>query len=68
MEIRVKLSQANEIKRIRLEAGSTVESLLNKFKLKPDTLIVMSKNKPIPVDSELNDGQELAIISVASGG
>jgi sulfur carrier protein ThiS len=36
--------------------------------IKPDTLIVMSDNKPIPVDDVLNEGQELTIIQVASGG
>ena len=68
MEIKAKLLRTKETKKINLETGSTVEYLLKKIKLKPDTLIVMSNNKPIPLDDVLNDGQELTIIQVASGG
>ena len=68
MEIKAKLLRTKETKKINLETGSTVEYLLKKIKLKPDTLIVMSNNKPIPIDDALNDGQELTIIQVASGG
>ena len=53
---------------INLEKGSTVEHLLKKIKIKPDTIIVMSNNKPIPIDDILKNNQELTIIQVASGG
>ena len=36
--------------------------------MKPDTLIVMNNKSPIPIDTELNGGEELTIIQVASGG
>ena len=36
--------------------------------MKPDTLIVMQNNKPIPIDQELQDGENLTIIQVSSGG
>ena len=68
MEIKVKLLRTKETKKIYLETGSSVDHLLKKIKLKPDTLIVISNNKPIPVDDILNGGQELTIIQVASGG
>ena len=68
MEIKAKISRTKETRKIKIEPGSTVEYLLKKIKLKPDTLIVMSDNKPIPVDDVLNEGQELTIIQVASGG
>ena len=68
MEIKAKISKTKETRKINIEAGSTVEYLLKKIKLKPDTLIVMSDNKPIPIDDVLNDDQELTIIQVASGG
>ena len=68
MEIKVKLLRTKETKKINLETGSSVEHLLKKIKLKPDTLIVMSNNKPIPVDDILNGSQELTIIQIASGG
>ena len=68
MEIKAKISKTKETRKINIEKGSTVEHLLKKIKLKPDTLIVMSDNKPIPIDDVLNDYQELTIIQVASGG
>ena len=68
MKIKVKLSRINKIKEVNLETGSTIEDLLKKINLKPDTLIVMNKDKPIPIDDTLNDCQELTIIQVSSGG
>ena len=68
MEIKARISRTKETRKINVEPGSTVEYLLKKIKLKPDTLIVMSKNKPIPIDDVLNNNQELIIIQVASGG
>ena len=68
VEIKAKISRTKETRKINVETGSTVEYLLKKIKLKPDTLIVMSNNEPIPVDDVLNEGQELTIIQVASGG
>jgi len=68
VEIKAKISRTKETRKINVEPGSTVEYLLKKIKLKPDTLIVMSKNKPIPIDDVLNNNQELIIIQVASGG
>ena len=68
MKITVKLSRAKETKEIHLVTDSTVNDLLRKMNLKPDTLIVMSDNVPIPIDNALKDGQEVAIIQVSSGG
>ena len=68
MKIKVKLSRISEKKELKLEAESTVEDLLKKIDLKPDTLIVMNKGTPIPIDNILKDGQELTIIQVSSGG
>ena len=68
LKIRVKLSRTKEIKKIDLKTGSTVGELLQKIRIKPDTIIVMSGDTLIPVDDVLNDGQELTIIQVSSGG
>ena len=68
MKIKVKLSRINKTIEVNLETGSTIEDLLKKINLKPDTLIVMNKDKPIPIDDTLNDCQELTIIQVSSGG
>lgn len=68
MKINVKMTKTGETKKIVLEKGSTVGDLLKKIKVKPDTIIVISKDKPIPVDDVLNEDQEILIIKVASGG
>ena len=68
MLIRVKIVRSNEIKKANLEKGSTIEDLLKKFNLKPDTIIVMNKNHPIPIDDILNEDQDLTILQVSSGG
>jgi len=68
MKINVKMVRTGETKKIILEKGSTVGDLLKKIKVRPDAIIVMSNDKPIPVDDALNEDQELVIIKVASGG
>ena len=68
MNITVKLSRNNETKKIQLETGSKVEDVLKKINLKPDTVVTIYKNQPIPIDEELKDGQELTILQVSSGG
>ena len=66
--ISVKLSRSDKIKKINIDNNSTVLNLLNKLDLKPDTVIVMRNNTPIPIDEILDDDQFLSIIQVASGG
>ena len=68
MEITVKLSRTKEIKKINLQKEPIVLDILKKINLKPDTVIVLSENKPISVDEELKDGQKLTILQVSSGG
>jgi len=68
VKITVKISRANKTKTIDLEKGSTIQDVLTKVDMKPDTLIVMNGNKPIPIDEEIQGGEELTIIQVSSGG
>jgi sulfur carrier protein ThiS len=68
VKISVKLSREKEVKEVNLEEGSLVLDLLKKLKLKPDTIIVLKNNLPIPVDDQLKDKQILSIIMVSSGG
>jgi sulfur carrier protein ThiS len=68
VKIKVKVSRTNDEKEILLEKGSTVIDLLNKLKIKPDTVVVMSNKIPVPIDDNLDDKQELTIIQVFSGG
>lgn len=68
MNITVKLSRNNETKKIQIKNGSKAEDVLKKINLKPDTVIIMRNNQPIPIDEELTDDQELTILQVSSGG
>jgi sulfur carrier protein ThiS len=68
VKITIKISRNNEIKTIDLEKGSKIQDVLTKINMKPDTLIVMNKNKPIPIDDEVKEGDELTILQVSSGG
>jgi sulfur carrier protein ThiS len=68
MKITVKILPENSLKQVDIISGSKVIDLLKKIKLKPDTIIVIKDNKPIPVDEILDEGQELSILQVASGG
>jgi len=68
VEIKVKLSRSNEKMEIQLEKKSIIDDLLKKLNLRPDTVVVMNKDKPIPIDDVLTDGQELTILQVSSGG
>ncbi len=68
MKIKVKISRTNKEKEIQLEKGSTILDLLNKLNIKPDTVIVMSKKTPVPIDENLKDKQKITVIQVFSGG
>jgi sulfur carrier protein ThiS len=68
VNITVTLSRTKEIRKLEFEKGLTVEHVLKKLNLKPDTVIVMSKNRPVPIDDEIKDEQELTILQVSSGG
>jgi len=68
MKIKVKIFPENSTKEIDVKPGSKVYDLLKKIQLKPDALIVLKENMPIPVDELLSEDQELRILQVASGG
>jgi sulfur carrier protein ThiS len=68
VNITVTLSRTKETRKLEFEKGLTIEHVLKNLKLKPDTVIVMSKNRPIPIDDEIKEGQELTILQVSSGG
>ena len=51
-----------------MQQGSLINDLIKKINLKPDSLIVIENNKPVPIDDNLYNGQQLTIIEVSSGG
>ena len=68
MKITVKIQRSNDTKEVELKEKSTIQDLLKLIKIKPDTVIVMSGNKPVPIDDIIKDGQELSVLQVSSGG
>ena len=68
LNISIKILRSNETKQIKIKEKSKVIDVLEKFKIKPDTVITTLENKPIPIDEKLKDGQELTILQVSSGG
>ena len=68
MRITVKIFPDNLTKKIQIKSGSRVNDLLKKINLRPDDIIVLTENTPIPVDDILYEEQELRILKVASGG
>jgi sulfur carrier protein ThiS len=68
VNIQVTISRTKETKNIELPNKSTAEKLLNKLEIKPDTVLILSGNKPIPIDAELENNQEISILQVSSGG
>ena len=68
MKVRVKLSRTDQVKELNLKDGSTAQDILKQFDLKPDTAIIMNKNRPIPIDEEIKESDQLTIIQVSSGG
>jgi sulfur carrier protein ThiS len=68
VKIQVTISRTNEKKNYQIPDKSTAESLLKKLEVKPDTVLVISDNKPIPIDTKLKNNQEISILQVSSGG
>ena len=68
MKIHVKILPKNVTDEIDIKSGSKMYDLLKKINLKPDNIIILRGNTPVPVDDILTNEQELTIIQVASGG
>jgi len=64
----VKILPKNVTDEIDIKSGSKMYDLLKKINLKPDNIIILRDNTPVPVDDILTNEQELTIIQVASGG
>jgi sulfur carrier protein ThiS len=53
---------------LELEDGADGLRLMNALELNPDAHLILKRDRPIPLDSELQDGDEISIVSVISGG
>jgi sulfur carrier protein ThiS len=68
LQIKVKRVRTRKTENVKIKEGCKVDDLIEKLDLKPDNLIVMKNNMPVPIDSILSDNQELVIVEVSSGG
>ena len=68
MNINVFIDRENKRLGLELENGSTVAGLLKKLGINPVTVIVSRNNELIPEGEELNNDDEIKILSVISGG
>ncbi len=48
--------------------GTTVEDVIESLGFHKDSVIVLLDDTPIPIDQELEDGAEIKVIPVVSGG
>ena len=69
MKIKVKLLPTQkETKVIDIKKGSTVDDAIRILGLFPDAWIPVKGDTPIPLDDVLEDGDELKLVAVVSGG
>ncbi|MFO7676826.1 MAG: MoaD/ThiS family protein [Thermoplasmatota archaeon] len=68
MKITIKILPKNLTQSVEIKSGATIYDIIKKLDLYPDNIIILKNNTPVPVDDTLDNGQELTIIQVASGG
>jgi sulfur carrier protein ThiS len=66
--LRVEVEYDNMTSEVNLPSGSTVEDLLKRQRMHPDSFIIVMRARPVPITRILVDGDRLKIIKVASGG
>ncbi len=66
MELQIDFYQ--DTKNVELPENSTVETLISHLHLLPDSVIVISEDKVLPVDAPLRNKQRIRVLRVASGG
>ena len=68
VKIKLKLTRPNKKIELNLNKETTIKEILKKINLKPDTIIVLIKNKPVPIDKKIKTDQELTLMQITSGG
>ncbi len=62
------LPTRKERKIVQLKKGATAEDAIRAIGLLPDGWIPVRRDEPVPLDELLEDGDELKLIAVVSGG
>jgi len=69
MKVKVHLLPARkEMVVLDLPEGATAEDAMRALGLLPDGWIALKGGEPVPIDERLDDGDEMKLVSVASGG
>ncbi|UCE37429.1 MAG: MoaD/ThiS family protein [Thermoplasmata archaeon] len=68
MIIKVKYIPNGKKENIEIKIKATGQDILDKLNLAPDAHIISKNGNPIPLDAELEDGENIEIIQVVSGG
>lgn len=63
--MRVKIENEGDIE---IPKGSSVSSVVEKFDYHLDSVVVLSKGKPVPLEEEVDEDMTLKIVPVVSGG
>jgi sulfur carrier protein ThiS len=68
MKINLEHAGSSTSETLELEAGSTVQDVLDSLGIHYSFVITLIGDDPAPLDQELEDGDTLKIITVVSGG
>ena len=68
INVSIFIDKENKNTKLELNSKSIVSDLLKELKINPVTVIVSRNNELILEDEELNNDDELKILSVISGG
>jgi thiamine biosynthesis protein ThiS len=68
MRIKIFFERDNKQKSLEIPKGQTIESLLKKLRINPQTVIVVKNGEVVPEQETLSVGDELKILSVKLGG
>ena len=68
MQVRIKILAGGALeKTIEIEEGSTYSDILAELGINPETVVVLVKGMPIPIDDFVDSGR-IDILKIVSGG
>ncbi len=68
MNINVFLERKNQTIKVSLEEKATIASLLKKIGINPVEVVVAKNGEVVTEDSKIEDGDDIKVFSVISGG
>jgi sulfur carrier protein ThiS len=68
MHIKISIVNDKIEKELELADNATPFDVLRLLEIPPDTVIITRDEKPIPIDTQLSNDDQLAVIRVVSGG